>query len=142
MMAHSDKAEQAIRLPTATFSTQLVGLTISDYRISVIIIIAIAPFVHMTWPTKIVAIRKNNNQHSFFVIIKHSSFTDEMIIEWWLEHKSLFRENLEASGGEKDYLISFWISDYKVMPENDQDSEMLCFEDMDTPENCIEKYNR
>lgn len=106
-----------------------------------LIFISGALLLRMAWPTEIVAVHASKSGYAFRVIIKTPPFTEQGKIGWWIENKKYFKDNYNVPIGEKDYSISFWVSDYKVMPDTDQGSDLLCFDDIEPPKNCIEKDN-
>ena len=106
-----------------------------------VVILSAMLIVRMAWPTEIVAVHVSRSDYAFRIIIKNPPLTDQGKIGWWIENKRYFKDKYNVPVGEKDYSISFWVSDYKVDSGTDQDSDLLCFDDMDTPANCIEKNN-
>ena len=88
-------------------------------------------------PVEIVAVHQRNNFSD--VLVKNFPFTDKGKIKWWLENQGMLKNRygipIPASNGYFD--ITFWLfgNGYKEEEKYDR----LCFEDMKTEKNCIEK---
>lgn len=93
-------------------------------------------------PTEIIDVHRLKNKNSFDIIVKHLPITDKGKIQWWDKNKLKFNKENNIHLEPYDYSINFWISDYKVDRGTDQDSDLLCFDDMKVKANCIEKYNQ
>ncbi|WP_420911328.1 DUF943 family protein [Winslowiella iniecta] len=53
-----------------------------------------------------------------------------------------FKEKHQVPVGQRDYRVTFWVADYKIDSETVQDSDLLCFNEMKSKANCIEKDNQ
>jgi len=88
-------------------------------------------------PVEIVAIHRENNFSD--VLVKSYPFTDKGKINWWLENKNMLKEKYNVPNPADDgyFSISFWLfgDGYKEEEKYDR----LCFNDMKTKVNCIEK---
>jgi len=93
-------------------------------------------------PTKVIDVHYSKKFDNYFVIVEHFPLTRNNKIRWWEENKSLFKEKYHVPIGECDYGISFWVGNYKTDSGTDQDSDLLCFDEMITKKNCIEKDHR
>lgn len=103
---------------------------------------AITLLIYFVWlslrPIKIIAVHQDRNFSS--VLVNHFPFTVQGKIDWWLENKvmlkSLYGIPKPASYG--GFTINFWLFDdgYK-----EDQYDRLCFNDMNTDKNCIEKHS-
>ena len=88
-------------------------------------------------PVEIIAVHQDGNFSD--VLVKNFPLTAKGKIRWWLENKEMLKSRYDipkpASYGS--YTISFWLfgDGYKEREYKDR----LCFEDMKTEKNCIEK---
>lgn len=74
------------------------------------------------------------------ILVRHFPLTQRGKIEWWDRNKAM----LKAKYGVlyEDYrTLAFmeWDGTYRIDRGTDEDSDLLCFEDMDIQANCIEK---
>ncbi|MBS0975633.1 DUF943 family protein [Serratia rubidaea] len=88
-------------------------------------------------PVDIVA--THENRHFSSVLVNNFPLTTKGEIEWWLQNKDMLKERYDipkpASYG--NFSVSFWLfgDGYKEEEKYDR----LCFDDMKTNINCIEK---
>ena len=89
-------------------------------------------------PVEIVAVHQRNNFSD--VLVKNFPFTDKGKIKWWLENQGMLKNRygipVPASNGYFD--ITVWLFDDGYKEEGKYDR--LCFKNMKTEKNCIEKY--
>lgn len=89
-------------------------------------------------PVDIVAVHYRSNNYSD-ILVKNFPFTDKGKISWWLKNKQRIRRDFRIPIAAKDgsYHITFWLfgKGYKAEEKYDR----LCFEDIKTKANCIEK---
>lgn len=73
------------------------------------------------------------------VLVRNFPFTDQGKIDWWLKNKNMLKEKYGIPKSDKDgsFTIVFWLfgEGYKETDGYDR----LCFDDMPTPLNCIDK---
>ena len=88
-------------------------------------------------PVKIVAVHTNGNYSS--VLIKNFPFTDKGKIQWWLKNKDNLKQkyNIPRPASYGNFTIIFW--DFGEGYKEEGKYDRLCFEDMKTKINCIEK---
>ena len=88
-------------------------------------------------PVEIVAVHQRNDFSD--VLVKSFPLTAKGKIKWWLENKEMLKSRYNTPRPDPDgsYTISFWLfgDGYKEREYKDR----LCFEDMKTEKNCIEK---
>ncbi|AIR59906.1 DUF943 family protein [Klebsiella sp. Ap-873] len=88
-------------------------------------------------PVEIVAVHYDGNYSD--VLVKNFPFTSRGKINWWLENKEMLKAKYDiprpASYG--GYTIIFWLFGEGYKEEGKYDR--LCFDDMKTKVNCIEK---
>ncbi|WP_368928443.1 DUF943 family protein [Mixta calida] len=91
------------------------------------------------YPTEIITIHRTS-KHSLTMLVDHFPWTKKGKIAWWKEHhEDIFRQ---MNFNESIYSIYIFNSRYKKDSGTDQDSDLLCFEEMATEQNCISKENR
>ena len=89
--------------------------------------------------TEIITIHRTS-KHSLTMLVDHFPWTKKGKIAWWKEHhEEIFRQ---MNFNESIYSIYIFNSRYKKDSGTDQDSDLLCFEEMATEQNCISKENR
>lgn len=88
-------------------------------------------------PVDIVA--THENRHFSSVLVNNFPLTTKGKIEWWLQNKDMLKERYDipkpASYG--NFSVSFWLFGDGYKEEGKYDR--LCFDDMKTNINCIEK---
>ncbi|WP_455814215.1 DUF943 family protein [Pseudomonas graminis] len=89
-------------------------------------------------PVEIVAAHHRSSSFSD-VIVRNFPFTDKGKIAWWLNNKEMLKEKYNVPNPNPDgsFYLNFWLfgDGYKELSKYDR----LCFEDMNTKKNCIEK---
>ncbi|WP_261887388.1 DUF943 family protein [Vibrio aerogenes] len=77
------------------------------------------------------------------IVVKNFPLRFRNKIKWWEENKSSLQKKYEIPVPDAygNYVISLWDigSGYRKDTGTDQDSDLLCFNDMKTKANCIEK---
>ena len=88
-------------------------------------------------PVEIVAIHQRNDFSD--VLVKSFPFTDKGKINWWLKNKEMLksRHNIPKPDPDDSYTINIWLFGDGYKEEGKYDR--LCFRDMKTDKNCIEK---
>lgn len=88
-------------------------------------------------PVEVVAVHDNGN-HSY-VLVRSFPPTDKGKINWWLKNKDMLKEKYDipkpSSSGY--FTIIFW--DFGDGYKEEGKYDRLCFDDMKTKVNCIEK---
>lgn len=75
-----------------------------------------------------------------WALVQHFPLTQQGKIEWWDRNKAMLKAKYGVS--YEDYrTLAFmeWDGTYRIDRGTEEDSDLLCFEDMDTQANCIEK---
>ncbi|WP_261641638.1 DUF943 family protein [Erwinia mallotivora] len=89
-------------------------------------------------PVEIVAIHHRSSGFSD-VLVKNFPCTDKGKINWWLKNKNTIGKKYQIPTPDRNgnFSLTFWLfgEGYKQTDGYD----MLCFNDMKTPVNCIEK---
>lgn len=88
-------------------------------------------------PVEIVAVHEDGNYSS--VLVKNFPFTDKGKINWWLKNKDILknRYGIPKPASYGGYDVTFWNFGEGYKEEGKYDR--LCFQDMKTDKNCIEK---
>ncbi|WP_421507523.1 DUF943 family protein [Erwinia rhapontici] len=88
-------------------------------------------------PVEIFAVHKENSYSD--ILVKTFPLTEKGRISWWMENKSKLKlkYNIPTPNKDGSFSVIFWDfgEGYKVTDGNDR----LCFEDMKTKTNCIDK---
>ncbi|KUI96954.1 hypothetical protein VRK_39560 [Vibrio sp. MEBiC08052] len=75
--------------------------------------------------------------------MEHFPITHKGKIYWWEEHKDYLKNKYGIPKPDANgyFEVSFWDigSGYKIDHMTDEDSDLLCFDDMKTKANCIKK---
>jgi len=89
-------------------------------------------------PVEIVAVHHRSSGFSD-VLVKNFPFTDKGKIHWWLKNKAMLKEKYNVPNPESDgsFSLTVWLFGDGYKEEGKYDR--LCFEDMKTKVNCIEK---
>ncbi|UDQ80517.1 DUF943 family protein [Erwinia rhapontici] len=107
-----------------------------------LLIVICALFSYLTWlsmqPVKIITIHDRGNNY-ISVLVRNFPLTDRGKINWWLKNKKLLKEKYNLPNSEKDesFSVTFWLFGDGYKEEGKYDR--LCFDDMKTKVNCIEK---
>ena len=107
--------------------------------ISIIIIITLFYCVFITLrPVKIIAVHNRSSGFSD-VLVDHFPVTTKGKIAWWLKNQDMLKNHYDIPGPEfsDDFIITFWYFGEGYMKQEKYDR--LCFPDMQTKRNCIEK---
>ena len=105
-------------------------------------VIAIAGCSYLLWqfllPVKIVAVHKND-----IILVKHFPWLKSRQIDWWESNKDMIKAKYGIPHKSEDGYYSVNIMDfgdgYRVDRGTDEDSDLLCFDDMKVAAQCIEK---
>lgn len=97
---------------------------------------------YLLQPTEIIDVHYKAENDSYFAIVKHFPVTDQGKIQWWEKNKNFMEHKYHLPIHSRKFSIGFWIADYKIDSGTDRDSDLLCFQDMNSKENCIEKGNQ
>ncbi|MGP2424276.1 DUF943 family protein [Yersinia sp. 2538 StPb PI] len=77
------------------------------------------------------------------LIVKNPPLTDKGKISWWKKNELFIKETYSIPKPDSDGTFTVVVLDvgdgYKIDSGTDEDSDLLCFDDMKTEKNCIEK---
>ncbi|QKJ88513.1 DUF943 family protein [Paramixta manurensis] len=91
-------------------------------------------------PTTIVAIHKDTDDNDFTdVLIKNPPFTDKGKLAWWKANQEMFKEKYAVPTPRPDGRFSIYIWDFSDGYKEVEKYDRLCFNDMKTSKNCIDK---
>ncbi|CRG50297.1 putative entero membrane protein [Yersinia wautersii] len=110
-------------------------------NLSLLLSLTISTLIYFLWveyrPVKIIAVHQRNNYSD--VLVENFPITDSGKIAWWMKNKSMLAEKYKipkpASYGS--FTIIFW--DFGDGYQEEGKYDRLCFDDMKTTENCIDK---
>ncbi|WKZ91641.1 DUF943 family protein [Chimaeribacter arupi] len=92
-------------------------------------------------PIEIKGIHTNNNFS--FILVNKFPVTDKGKIAWWSDNKASLTKKYGVPAPDSNgyYTVVIWDfgDGYREMPDVDQGSDLLCFDDMKTTFNCLEK---
>ncbi|WP_053116382.1 DUF943 family protein [Winslowiella iniecta] len=107
-----------------------------------LIIFAGAVIWRLMIPVEIIDIHSSKYKSSYDIIVKNLPLTDKGKIQWWEKNKEQLRLKYNLSIMNEKYDVNFFVAKYKIDRGTDQDSDLLCFDDMNAKANCIEKDNQ
>lgn len=104
-------------------------------------VIAIAAGGYLLWqyftPVEIVAVHGNT------ILVRHFPYLKSRQIVWWGKNKDIIKAKYGIPRKFEDGFYQVFIMDfgygYRVDRHTDEDSDLLCFDDMTVEERCIEK---
>lgn len=89
-------------------------------------------------PVEIVAVHDGNT-----ILVRNFSYLKIRQIAWWEANKSMIQAKYGIPKKYKDGSYDVFIMDfgegYRIDRETDEDSDLLCFDDMTVATRCIEK---
>ncbi|CAI1751781.1 Enterobacterial putative membrane protein (DUF943) [Serratia quinivorans] len=88
-------------------------------------------------PVEIIAVHQRNNYSD--VLVKNFPFTEKERINWWMENKSLLKDKYNIPKPAKDGFFSVIFWDFGDGYKQEGKHDRLCFYDMKTEINCIDK---
>lgn len=88
-------------------------------------------------PVDIIAVHQRNNYSD--VLVKNFPFTEKAKINWWMENKSLLKDKYNIPKPAKDGFFSLIFWDFGDGYQKEEKYDRLCFDDMKTEINCIDK---
>lgn len=105
-------------------------------------VIAVTAGGYLLWqyltPVDIVAVHNGDT-----LLVKHFPYLKSRQIAWWAANKSMIQAKYGVPHKDRNGYYNVYIQDfgdgYRIDQETDQDSELLCFDDMTVPARCIEK---
>jgi len=106
-----------------------------------LLVLAVILHAGLLWwskrPVDIVAVHKSGS-HSY-VLVKNFPFLDKEKINWWAKNKGVLKEKYDIPNPEKEgfYSVIFW--DFGEGYKETDGYDRLCFDDMKTNINCIDK---
>lgn len=99
----------------------------------------LSAYVIWIWlrPVELIAVHQNDN-HTY-IIVKNFPITDKGQINWWLKNKDMLKKsyNIPKPAPYGDYTVIFW--DYGDGYKDEGKYDRLCFDDLKSPKNCIDK---
>lgn len=104
--------------------------------------IAMGAVWYLNQPVQISAVHSQQGKRSA-VLAANLPLTQEGKIAWWREHEGLLKAEygIPDTYPDGNFSVVFWAWDggYRVDRGTDEDSDLLCFDDMPGKANCIEK---
>ncbi|UDJ81091.1 DUF943 family protein [Kosakonia oryzae] len=105
-------------------------------------VIAAAACGYLLWqyltPVEIVAVHKND-----IILVRHFPYLKSRQIAWWEANKDMIKARYGIPHKSEDGYYSVHIMDfgdgYRIDRGTDEDSDLLCFNDMPVAARCIEK---
>ncbi|MFI8416157.1 DUF943 family protein [Serratia sp. NPDC078593] len=116
-------------------------------------VIAVATCGYVLWqfltPVEISAVQGKNecskmyDCHGDILLVKHFPYLKNRQIAWWEANKAMIQEKYGIPHKDDDGYYSVTIMDfgsgYRIDGETDQDSNLLCFDEMPVDARCVEK---
>ena len=107
----------------------------------VLLLTACFSIVYISWlflrPILIVAVHQRSNYSD--ILVKNFPATDKRKIQWWFENKDKLKTqyNIPQPASYGSFTVTFWLFGDGYQEEGKYDR--LCFDDMPTKKNCIDK---
>lgn len=88
-------------------------------------------------PVEIIAVHQRHNYSD--VLVKNFPLTEQGKVDWWLKNKEMLRDtyNIPRPAQDGFFTVIFW--DFGDGYKETDGYDRLCFEDMKSPINCIDK---
>ncbi|MFZ4834667.1 DUF943 family protein [Rouxiella sp. Mn2063] len=108
---------------------------------SALYLVSFLLFIYLSWlslrPVEIVAVHQDGEFSD--VLVKNFPFTNRGKINWWLKNQDILKEkyHIPNPGDNGFFSVTFWLFGDGYKKEGKYDRR--CFEDMNTPINCIDK---
>lgn len=93
----------------------------------------------LCYPARIIDIHRTS-ENSITLVVEYFPWTKTGKIRWWERQRDGIFKQLNFN--ERLYSVYIYNTRYKKDSGTDQDSDLFCFEDMATQENCVSKENR
>lgn len=111
-------------------------------KINILILVLFIPGLYMLWefmmPVEIVAVHRGD-----IILVKNFPYLKARQIAWWEGNKEMIQAKYgiphKLSDGYYNVSIQDFGDGYRIDQETDEDSDLLCFEDMPLDANCIKK---
>ncbi|PNS11310.1 hypothetical protein COO59_11805 [Mixta theicola] len=111
------------------------------YKFLTIIVTLLFLTYRVLLPVEVVGIHKPGKT-STVVIVKNFPITRIGKISWWKKNHNQLSKQCPFIISPENHRVVFFEAEYKKDSGTDQDSDLLCFDDMPTKVNCISKENR
>ena len=89
-------------------------------------------------PVEVVAVHDGNT-----ILVRHFPYLKSRQVAWWEANKAIIQAKFGIPHKDADGYYSVYIQDFgdghRVDRGTDEDSDLLCFDDMSEPARCIEK---
>ncbi|MCR0999162.1 Enterobacterial putative membrane protein (DUF943) [Serratia rubidaea] len=105
------------------------------------ILLFVLVVIYFSWlffrPVEVIAVHQRNNFSA--VLVNNFPLTEQGKISWWMKNKDMLkiRYGIPKPASYGSFTITFWLFGDGYKEEGKYDR--LCFDDMDTKINCIEK---
>ncbi|GLR07789.1 membrane protein [Mixta theicola] len=84
-------------------------------------------------------ISAHHDRYSAEVLVDHLPITASSAINWWLENQSAILKKYHIPSGDAGGPTNFTVFAFGTGYRKEDANDMLCFDDMPSPENCIDK---
>ncbi|PLR43339.1 DUF943 family protein [Chimaeribacter arupi] len=114
------------------------------FKKKIILVLLLLTSLYGVWwllaPVKIIGVH-HGLAHNY-ILVKNFPITDQKKISWWKKNNQEIKQKykIPTPNPSNKFTIVIWDigSGYKEMPETDQNSDLLCFTDINK-KNCVEK---
>lgn len=108
-------------------------------RILVLLIIAaVGSYLYLD-NRRVKVIDVHSDQYSAEVLVDHLPITASSAINWWLKNQNAIREKYHIPSGEAGGPTNFTVFAFGTGYREEDENDMLCFDDIKSPKNCIDK---
>ncbi len=116
-------------------------MILRNKNFSLLSLLLISALIYFLWmefkPVKIIAIHQQDNFSD--VLVNNFPITDNGKIAWWMKNKNMLSDKYKIPKPASDgfFTITFW--DFGDGYQEEGKYDRLCFDDMKTAEDCIDK---
>lgn len=107
-------------------------------RLQIILVIFVSAAWWLSKPTEIIAAHGRS-----ILLVKHFPYFKSQKIAWWEANKDMLKEKYGLPVTDEEGFYTVYILDYgdgyRVNRGTDEDADLICFDDMKSNANCIEK---
>ncbi len=107
-------------------------------RLQIMLVIFVSAVWWLSKPTEIIAAHGKS-----ILLVKHFPYFKSQKIAWWEANKDMLKEKYGLPVTDEEGFYTVYILDYgdgyRVNRGTDEDADLLCFDDMKSKANCIEK---
>ncbi|MEQ4529685.1 MAG: DUF943 family protein [Mixta sp.] len=106
--------------------------------LTLLIVAAVGIYLYLD-NRRVNVINVHYDKYSAEVLVDHLPITATSAINWWLTNQNAIREKYHIPSGEAGGPTNFTVFAFGTGYREEDENDMLCFDDMKPPKNCIDK---